>query len=102
MATKNHFSNYENLFTAYTDSVSKNNSTTTTSIENELALKRNQLKTVQSEINGINYSINSHKNKVPMIDTRKSTEFLPKFLSQREQIEKELAEIKAEKNLKNN
>jgi len=94
MATKNHFSNYENLFSAYRDSISNYNTETTSAFASEIASKRAQLTTLQNEIKAIESTLNHSKNKVPVVDTRRSTEFLPKFLKQREQAEKELTEVK--------
>ena len=94
MATKNHFSNYENLFSAYRDSISNYNAETTSAFTSEIASKRAQLTTLQNEIKAIESTLNHSKNKVPVVDTRRSTEFLPKFLKQREQAEKELTEVK--------
>ena len=67
MATKNHFSNYENLFSAYRDSVSHVNNSTKISVESTLNLKTKQLETLESELKEVNSFIKNPTKKVPMI-----------------------------------
>ena len=94
MATKNHFSNYENLFSAYGESVSSQTTTSKANIEQEIKNKTIHLNNLNASINQINMFLENLSRK-PIIDTRKSTEFLPKFLKQRAEAEKALADVKA-------
>ena len=98
MATKNHFSNYENLFSAYRDSVSMQNSNSKANVEQEIKNKTIYLNNLNASINQINIFL-ANPGKKPIIDTRKSTEFLPKLTKQLEHAKKELEELKSSINI---
>jgi len=98
MATKNHFSNYENLFSAYGESVSSQTTTSKANIEQEIKNKTIHLNNLNASINQINMFL-ANPGKKPIIDTRKSTELLPKILKQLEQAKNELEELKSSINI---
>lgn len=95
MATKNLFSNYENLFSAYRESVSSLNSNTNQVYELQINTIKNELHSVNSAITQLNGELNNSKRKVPIIDTRKSTQFLQKFAPKIEKAQSELDTTKA-------
>lgn len=78
MATKNHFSNYENLFSAYRDSVSTGNSSNRESLMLQISNLTTQLENLKSELNSVNNYLSNPDKKAPALDTRKSDEFLPR------------------------
>ena len=91
MATKNHFSNYENLFSAYRENVLNQNSINAANIQKLLDSKKKQLDALEKEAAEIKAFFANPPKEVPNVDTRKSQEFLPKVTK----AEKELADLKA-------
>lgn len=91
MATNNHFSNYENLFSAYRDSVSTANNASANYAENELNLAKKQLEVIEEKLKDIITFLKNPTKKLNPIDTRKSQEFKSKVRN----AEQELANLKS-------
>jgi len=77
MATKNHFSNYENLFSAYRDSISMQNNNSKGNIEQDIKNAKIRLERFITELAEINNFLANPPKKRLTVDTRKSQEFEP-------------------------
>lgn len=91
MATKNHFSNYENLFSAFRESISNDNSIQKHNIESILNKRKYYYDNLDSERKEIENFLKNPPKKALTIDTRKSQEFLPEI----KKAEQELASLKS-------
>ncbi len=94
MATKTQFSNYENLFSAYRESISNRNSSDNTNYQSQIDTIKSTLTSIESEIKQLNGELSNPKKKVPIIDTRKSTQFAQKFSEQLKKAQAELDNAK--------